>query len=296
MRPVSSLHVTLVLVVTLWALNVSAARYIVTNGFDPLSYATIRYAAATLLFGAVTWWAERSLAIARRDWGLVLLTAAFLWVNQVAFVYAVREGTATTVALLLGATPIFAALAGTRFGAAPLHGRFWLAAAISFAGVGLVAAGAGGHLDGGVVAIALGLFTAASWGAYSAAVAPLMRRYSPYRISTVVIGLGWAGMAVVGFRQTAEQDLAVGWRVWAVLAFAVVAALFLTNVLWFHAVHRIGAARATLVGNLMPFLGALFALLLLDEPLTALQVVGGALIAAGILVARRRTALEPQAD
>lgn len=293
---VSGLHVTLVVVVTLWALNVSAARYIVTHEFDPLAYATLRYVAAALLFGAVTWSTERSFAIARRDRGLVLLAAAFLWVNQVAFVYAVREGTATTVALLLGATPIFAALAGARFGAAPLQARFWLAAAISFAGVGLVAAGAGGHLDGGAVAIVLGLATAASWGAYSAAVAPLMRRYSPYRISAVVIGLGWVGMAVVGFPQTVAQDLALGWRVWAVFAFATLGALFLTNVLWFRAVHRIGAARATLVGNLMPFLGAVFALLLLAEPLTAAQVAGGALIAVGILFARRRTPMAPQAD
>ena len=52
--------------------------------------------------------------------------------------------------------------------------------------------------------------------------------------------------------------------------------------------HRIGASRATLVANLQPFVAAVFALVLLSESMTLLQVLGGVLIAAGILTARRR--------
>ena len=54
-----------------------------------------------------------------------------------------------------------------------------------------------------------------------------------------------------------------------------------TNVLWFRSLHRIGASRATLVANLQPFVAAVFALVLLSEQMTLLQVVGGVLIAAG---------------
>jgi drug/metabolite transporter (DMT)-like permease len=294
--PRSSVHLSLVVVVTLWALNVTAVRYVVTHGVSPLAYSTIRYAAAALLFGLVTLWLERSLRFARRDVPLVLLSSLLLLVNQLAVVFALRDGTATTISLLLAATPFFAAAAGRAFGADALHGRFWLGALVSFAGVGLVAAGSRGHLEAGPLAIGLGLLTAATWGAYSASVAPLMRRYSPYRISTVVLAVGGLGVAVVGIGPTLEQDLDVGWSVWGTIAFAIVAALFLTNVLWFRAVHRIGAARATLAGNIQPFLGAVFALVLLSEPLTAVQVAGGALIGAGILLARRRATLEPQAD
>ena len=65
----------------------------------------------------------------------------------------------------------------------------------------------------------------------------------------------------------------------------------ITNVLWFTAIDRVGPSRASLYANLQPFLGALFALLLLSEKMTALQVVGGLAIAAGIVLARRRPAL-----
>jgi drug/metabolite transporter (DMT)-like permease len=108
-----------------------------------------------------------------------------------------------------------------------------------------------------------------------------------------VLGAGWIAISLTGARQTAAQDLSLGWDVWALLAFATLGPLVLTNVLWFRALHRIGAARATLAANLNPFIAAIIALLLLSEPVTALQAAGGVLIAAGIVVARRPVRREP---
>jgi drug/metabolite transporter (DMT)-like permease len=66
-----------------------------------------------------------------------------------------------------------------------------------------------------------------------------------------------------------------------------------TNVLWFTAIDRVGPSRATLVANLQPFLAALFAVVLLSETMTLVQVVGGAAIAISLVVARRRPSVEP---
>ena len=73
------------------------------------------------------------------------------------------------------------------------------------------------------------------------------------------------------------------------LGFATIGPLVLTTIMWFRVIHRIGASRATLVANLQPFVAAVFALVLLSEQMTPLQVAGGILIAGGILTARRRT-------
>ena len=117
-----------------------------------------------------------------------------------------------------------------------------------------------------------------------------MERYTASRISAVVLSLAWVLIALVGFPQTAEQDYALGWKVWVLLVFATLGPLVLTNVLWFRSLHRIGASRATLVANLQPFVAAVFALVLLSEQMTLLQVIGGILIGSGILAARRRRA------
>ena len=279
--------------VVLWALNLTVTRYILTHGFEPLAYATVRYGLAAAIFVAIVLLGERTLRIGRRDLPLIGLAALFIFLNQLAFVYALDRTSASTIALILGATPAFAALIGLVLGLERLSRRFWIAAAISFGGVGLVAVGSGGDVSADGRGILLGLATAATWAAYSVAVGPLMQRYSASRISVVALGLAWIGILLVGLPQTAEQELDLGAEVWALLLFATLGPLVLTTIMWFRVIHRIGASRATLVANLQPFVAAVFALVLLSESMSALQALGGALIAGGILTARRRAPVPP---
>ncbi len=283
-------HAMLLVTVVLWSLNLTITRYILQHGFQPLSYATVRYGIAAAIFVAIVVVAERSLRLKRRDVRLVLVAALALVLNQFAFVYALDTTSASTIALLLGATPAIAALIGLALGLERMSGRFWIATVVSFAGVGLVAAGSGSSLSAGWVGIALGLATASTWAVYSIAIAPLMSRYSASRISAVVLPIGWVGIAAAGAPQTAGQDYGLSWEVWALLLFATLGPLVLTNILWFKALHGIGASRATLIANLQPFVAAVFAVVLLSERMTFLQMTGGVLIGGGILLARRRQA------
>lgn len=294
MRRPSTVELMLLATVLLWALNLSVTRYILTHGFEPLSYASVRYGLAGLIFVALTLVAERTLRIERRYLPLLALAAGTLWLNQLSFVFALNVTTASTIGLLLGAIPIFSALFGLALGTERPTRRFLVAAAISFAGVGLVAVGSGGDVSGGFGGILLGLSTGATWAAYSVTVVPLMRTYTPLRISAIVVPGAWAAIALSGIPQTREQDWALGWEVWVLLLFATVGPLVLTNVLWFRSLHRIGPNRATLAANLQPFVAAVLAVILLSEPLSWLQIAGGILIAVGILAVRRR-APAPQA-
>ena len=76
--------------------------------------------------------------------------------------------------------------------------------------------------------------------------------------------------------QVATQDFHLGWEVWALLGYAVLGPLFLTNILWFKSVDRVGPSHATLVANFQPFLAVAFAVPILNESLSLLQVLGGA--------------------
>ena len=127
--------------IVLWALNLTVTRYVLTHGFQPLAYATVRYGGAALVFLGLTLAFERSLRVLRSDVPLVVAAALTLFLNQIVFVYALKNASASVIALILGATPIFAALLGLVLRTERLSGRFWLGAVVSFAGVGLVAAG-----------------------------------------------------------------------------------------------------------------------------------------------------------
>jgi drug/metabolite transporter (DMT)-like permease len=289
MRRPSTVELMLLATVLLWALNVSVTKYILEHGLQPLSYATVRYAFAGVIFVALTLFAERTLRIERRHIAVLALTAVVLWLNQLSFVLALDATTATTIGLLLGAIPIFTALIGLALGRERLKRRFWVAAAVSAVGVSLVAVGSGGDVSGGYGGILLGLSTCATWAAYSVAVAPMMQTYSALRVSAVVVPAAWVLIALSGVPQTRDQDWALGWEVWILVVLATLGPLVLTNILWFRSLHRVGPARATLAVNLQPFVAAVLAVVLLSEPLSALQVLGGVLIAAGIIIARRRT-------
>jgi drug/metabolite transporter (DMT)-like permease len=297
MRRPTTVELMLLTTVVLWALNLTVSRYILTHGLEPLAYSTLRYGAAALIFVGLTILLERTLRIDLRDARLALGAFVLLVANQVSFVYALDRTTASTVGLILGATPIFAALIGLTLGLERLGGRFWLAAAVSFAGVALVATGAGGELSGDLLGNLFGVATAASWAGYSVFVTPLMERYSPYRISAIVLAATTLALALLGAKQTAEQEFSLGWEVWSLFAFAVLGPLVLTNVLWYRSLQRIGAARATLATNLQPFVAAVFAVVLLSETMTLVQVVGGLLIGVGIVLARaRRRPVAPGAE
>jgi drug/metabolite transporter (DMT)-like permease len=282
--------------VLLWALNITVTRYMFLHGWAPLAYGTIRYFAAISLFWIFTYRRERSFRIARGDVPLVLLAATMIFANQVCFVYGVKLANASTVALLLGTTPVFIGLITIVLRLETLPGSFWIGAMLTFAGVALVAAGAGRGLGSSLAGDLIAVCTALTWGAYTVTIAPLMRRYSPYRISALVLALGWVPLALVSITQVQAQHFSFGWKVWLGFAYAVVGPLFLTNLLWFTAIDRVGPSRASLFANLQPFFAVFFALILLSETLHSLELAGGLLIFAGIAYERfwRRTPAPPQ--
>jgi drug/metabolite transporter (DMT)-like permease len=272
--------------VLLWALNITITRYVLEHGWLPLAYGTIRYFAAISIFWIYTWWRERSFRIARDDWIYVGIAAGMIFVNQVCFVYSLEFAHASTVSLLFGTCPMFVGLISVIFLRARLHRSFWIGAALTLAGVALIAVGAGGGLVSGWKGDLLAIGLAVTWASYSIAIAPLMRRYSPYRISAVVLALGWLPLALVSLPQISRQDFSFSGPVWLAFAYAVIGPLFLTNILWFTAVDRVGAPRASIFNNMQPFFGVLFALLILSESIHGLEIAGGALIFVGIAYER----------
>jgi drug/metabolite transporter (DMT)-like permease len=283
--------------VSLWALNFTVSKYILDQGFHPLAYSAVRYACASLIFLAITLAWEGSLRIGRRELPLMLLGTALLFTNQLSFVYALKFTSATTVALLFGTLPIFTALLARGSGVEQLSVRFWVAALFSFGGVTLVAVGSGGNLSANLKGDGLAVLGAITWAGYSVGISPLMRRYSPFRLSAVFLAAVTVPLALAGSHQLANQSFDFGALVWLGFAFAVLGPLVITNFLWFTAIDRVGPSRAALFANLQPFLAAIIALLLLSEHITTLQIVGGLGIAGGIVLASRRgPAPEPPAE
>ena len=290
--------VLLLATVLFWSFNFTVVKYALTHGWEPLAYSSLRFAVGAVLFSAFTYGREGGLRVRRSDlWLMGGAAIAGIWLNQLSFVYAVKLTTAATVALMFGTLPIFVALVSQAFRLEHLRLRHWFATVVSFSGVALVALGASGGLSGDLGGILLGLGASVTWAVYSVAMGPLMRRYSPYRISAFMLLAGSVPLLVSAARQLFEQDYsALGGLAWAAFVYSLFFSLVFTNIMWFTAIDRVGAARASLYANLQPFLGAFFALVVLSEEMGALQFAGGFVIGAGILLARQPRPPAPSVD
>jgi len=290
--------VLLFVTVLFWSFNFTVVKYALTHGWEPLAYSSVRFAIGAMLFSGYTYAREGSLRVQRSD--VLFMTGAALagiWLNQLSFVFAVKLTTAATVALMFGTLPIFVALISWAFRLEHLRLRHWMATVISFSGVGLVAAGASGGLSGDLGGVLLGLAASATWGLYSAAMGPLMRRYSPYRISAFMGLVGSVPLLLTAVVQVKEQNWdEIGGLAWACFIYSLFFSLVFTNIMWFTAIDKVGAARASLYANLQPFLGAFFALVVLSEEMGSLQIAGGLVIGAGILLARGTRTPAPSQD
>ncbi|HET9214435.1 MAG TPA: DMT family transporter [Gaiellaceae bacterium] len=288
----------LLVTVVLWSFNFTVVKYALTHGWEPLSYSSVRFALGAALFSAITFGREGTLRVARADVRLMVTAAALgIWLNQLSFTYSVSLTTAATAALMFGTMPIFVALAAQALGVERLRMRHWLATAISFSGVALVALGSTGGLSGDLGGILLGLGAAFTWAVYSVAIGPLMQRYSPYRISAFTLLVGSVPLLVSALGQLVSQDWSsLRALAWGAFVYSLLMSLVFTNITWFTAIDRVGASRASLYVNLQPFLGAFFALVVLSEEMGPLQVAGGFVIGAGIVLARNARAPAPSPD
>jgi drug/metabolite transporter (DMT)-like permease len=278
----------------IWGLNFAVTKYAITHGFSALAYQAARFGIATAVFSALAGADARSLTVDRRSLRfMVAVGAIVILANQLSFAFAIRLASASTFALLFGTMPIFAAL----FQRAGLDARHWVAAAVSFCGVGLVAVGASGGLSGGLGGILIGICAPATWAFYSVLLQPYVVRYSSMRVNAIVsIACCIPFLAVASPALVRESWGEVSALVWSCLLFSSVLAYAFTNLVWLLVIERVGTARASMYANLQPFLGSLFAVLILSETMRPVQIAGGAVIAGGIALARWRRPLEPSPD
>jgi drug/metabolite transporter (DMT)-like permease len=276
------------LVMVAWATN-----FVVVKGalavVPPVGFAFVRFLLAGLVLLVLLRLREGSVGLPRDLVPRVALLGGLgFGVYQVLWSMGLTVTTAGTSALLVATTPIWTALVAVAIGTEVAHPARFAGAAIGFAGVVLVVAARGLDLAGAGLGDLATLVAAICWGSYLALSAPLLARCSPLRLTTWAILAGTAVLAVPGLAQLAGAGSDwVAADTMAALVYSGVVAAGLANVLIFRAIALAGASRIANLQLLVPALTVVFAAVALGEPILVGQVVGGAVIVAGILVARR---------
>jgi drug/metabolite transporter (DMT)-like permease len=265
------------------------ARFAYRDGADTATLLALRFSiAAALLVVAcgiarVRWPRGRDLAM------LAGLGAIGYATQAASFFTAHTLAPAGLVALLLYLNPAIVALLAAWRGHEKLASRTLVALSIALAGTALTVGPAlvGDATRVHPAGIALGVLSALIYAVYIVASTGVAARVDPLAMSTVVIASAAVPFATLALARGASLPAsASGWA--AVAAIALVSTVAVIT--WFFAgLKRIGPTRASTLSTVEPAVTVALAALVLDERIAAVQLAGGAMIcAAVVLLARSR--------
>ena len=284
---------------TLFAVNGSVSKVVLDSGLSSLELAQIRATCAALGFLAfLLVFARSRLRVGRREL-LFLLVFGLIGVAFVQWLYFVAiHNLPVGVALLIEFTaPLFVALFARFVYKERIRRRIWVAVALCLAGLTLVV-----ELWTGVAFSTVGV-SAAFGGALALTVYLLMaererRHRDPASLSFygfLFAALLWAVVQPLWEFPWEVLDDSVSLQgnlseysapVWVLVGFVIVVGTMITFSLLTGALRHLSATRASIVATLEPVVATVIAWLWLGEALGAAQLVGGAIVLAGIFLAQ----------
>jgi drug/metabolite transporter (DMT)-like permease len=273
----------------IWGLNAVVVKATFAQ-IPPNVFMAVRFAIAGALLLIVAFAVERSLVVRRRDLLLLVVTGMVgTGFYQPLFLQGLSLTSASNTVLIIAISPVFVALINRILGREKLAPRAWAGIGLALAGVLLIVEGGSGlHFNPEELrGDALVLLSTFLWALYAVLSAPLMRVYTPLRVTALTTAIGALPLILLGAPAVRAMDWTqVDARGWAGLLYSAIFAIVVAYVIWNMGVQRIGGARTALYNNLIPVVGALAAAVLLGEPLTLLKVAGAAIIFTGLHLAR----------
>ena len=266
--------------------------YAAHPGLDAVTLLALRMIFSLPFFLLMAWWAQKKSgdakreALTRRDWA----TVAFLgfigyYLSSFLDFLGLQYISAGLERLILFTNPSLVVLLSFLFLAKPITRRVALALLVSYAGLAL----AYWHdlaVSGDTRALMLGtlfvFLSAVCYSIYLLLGAGITRRIGSTRFTSYMMLVSTVFVLAQFFavRPIATLDLPLkiyGYSV-ALAVFSTVAPVWLMA----EALKRIGASDASMIGSVGPvvtiFLGAIF----LGEPVSALQLIGAALVLTGV--------------
>lgn len=281
----------LALVVVIWGFNFSFVKWVISQA-PPLAFNVVRLSIASLLIIIVLAVREGWQSMPPSD--LIKMAALGLLghsLYQIFFINGLSLTTAGNSSLLIATSPIWTALFSGILKKDEVTRKAWLGIILAFLGVFLVTVGgegkislAGSKTTGDLLtisaALALSLYTVLS--------RDLLERYSPLRLTAITMLFGTGGLWIFAGRKVVAQNwVSLSLTSWGVIFYSATFAVVVGYIIWFTAVRTIGPTRAAVFNNMTPIVAFTVAFVLLEEPVSWLQAVGGVTVISGIITTVR---------
>ncbi|MCC6705263.1 MAG: DMT family transporter [Thermomicrobiales bacterium] len=260
--------------------------------FTPFSYLFARFLMILLLAFTVlsiqsvsrgfrTMW-----AIERRDLPRFVCAGVLAYtLYQLGFTVGIDNTSTFASSVLISTAPLFTLALAVLIGERHPKGA-WIGMSIALAGVVifLFDSGAGGStLYGNLLSIGAAMAMATFWIVSR----PLVARYPATTVSAFTTLFGTIPLLILGWSDAATQDWgALETRHWLMLAYMAIFPIYLVYIANNWVIAKLGVT-ATGANLSVPVVSGILAVVILDESLSPLKIVGAAIVLAGLILIQR---------
>jgi drug/metabolite transporter (DMT)-like permease len=204
---------------------------------------------------------------------------------------ALQRMDASLLSLILYTYPVLVTVAAVLLGRDWLTPRRWIALVVASGGTLLVLLGAGG-MSFRPVGAALAFGSAIVYTAYILVSDTVVHRLPPVVLSTLVMS-GAAG--TLGLRAAVTGGVDLNFKIWGWfwLACIAVVSTVLAMLAFFAGLRRTGPSTTAILSTFEPVVTTALATLTLGESLSGVQLLGGALVLASVVVLQFRDPRRP---
>lgn len=274
----------------IWALNFSVVKSALSE-IDPLSFNGLRFVFAAAVIWAVLIYRNQVFTIPKKDW-LPLLGMGLLGnlIYQGLFIIGIDYTYAANAAVMLGTIPIWVALFSHFFNLERMNILKTVGVIAAFAGIVFI-------VSGGVNPLSFGSDTfigdltiiaaAVVWGGYTILSKSFLERYTPIQFSAVMATVGCVVLFLIGLPSMIQLEWTnISAAAYGGVVYSGLLSIGVAYLIWNYGLQTVGAVHTATYQNLVPVLGLIFGVVLLNENLTFLQYVGSAFVVLGIVLAR----------
>lgn len=211
-------------------------------------------------------------------------------IYQGLFIIGIDYTYAANAAVMLGTIPVWVALFSHFFNLERMNLLKTLGVIAAFGGIVFIVAGGakpfslGSNTFIGDLTI---IAAAVVWGGYTILSKTFLDRYTPIQFSTIMATIGCIGLFLIGLPNILQLEWAsISAAAYGGVVYSGLLSIGVAYLIWNSGLQAVGAVHTATYQNLVPVLGLVFGVVLLNEQLTLLQYGGSALVVAGIVLAR----------
>ncbi|HAW81910.1 MAG TPA: EamA/RhaT family transporter, partial [Balneola sp.] len=206
------------------------------------------------------------------------------------FIVGINLTKAANASVMLGTIPIWVALLSQFFTEEKLTPLKTIGVLFAFFGVALIVAGGNNEISfksdtflGDIITI----LSAVVWAVYTIFSKKYLKFYNSTQFSAFMALIGFICLAIIGAPSLVELEWSsISPKAYGGLFYSGTLSVGIAYLIWNNGIVKIGAVRTATYQNLVPVLGLIFGVIILDEVLTLFQYIGALSVIAGIVMAR----------